>query len=177
MNLYVIRHGETNVNVNGLINGHNTIGLNETGIMQAKKASEEIGKLKLDLIFCSPLERTKETCSYININKIGVIYNSCLAERYAGDLEGKTIKQIDWDLWYDYTKSVIYNNTEGFKSVYDRITIFLNWLKENYKDKNILLVTHGDVFKAIYLYFNPVLKIKDILAYEKANCEIQKFEL
>jgi len=177
MNLYVIRHGQTNVNVNGLINGHNSIGLNETGIVQAKKAGEEIGNLNLDLIFCSPLVRTKETCFYVNVNKIGVIYNSCLAERYAGDLECTSVKQIDWPLWYDYTKSAIYNNTEGFKSVYDRISTFLNWLKESYKNKKILLVTHGDVFKAIYLYFNPGLGLKEILAFEKANCEIQKFEL
>jgi len=177
MNLYVIRHGETERNVKGLINGHNDGSLTEKGIKQAQEASNKIKDLEIELIFCSPLARAKETCSHVNVNNIDVIYDKRLVERNAGDLDSTTINNIDWDIWYDYTIDFIGNNTEGFRSVYNRIAEFLTWLKLNYNDKNILLVTHGDVFKAIYLYFNPNITMNEIRAYEKKNCEIAKFDL
>lgn len=177
MKLYVIRHGETDVNVKGQVNGHNTIGLNENGIKQAKEASLIIRNLDIDLIFCSPLVRTKETCYYVNTNNIEVIYDSRLVERDGGSLDQQSVLPIDWNLWYDYSKEIVYKDTEGFKSVYDRISEFLDWLKTEYKNQNILLVTHGDVYKAIYLYFNPALTVKEIIGYHKANCEIGIFEL
>ena len=177
MNLYVIRHGQTQCNVKWLINGHNDISLTEKGINQAKKAADTIKNLDIDLIFCSPLVRAKETCLYVNINNIDVIYDKRLVERDAGDLDQTSINNIDWDIWYDYTIDFIGNNTEGFRSVYNRIAEFLTWLKLKYSDKNILLVTHGDAFKAIYLYFNQNINVDEIRSYEKDNCEIAKFEL
>ena len=50
-------------------------------------------------------------------------------------------------------------------------------MKEEEKEKNILLVTHGDICKAIYVYFNKNLTIEDIIAYEKENCEIIEYEV
>ena len=56
LGLYVIRHGQTIVNKLGLINSRNYIGLNKSGRIETKKASEEIEKINFDLIICLLLE-------------------------------------------------------------------------------------------------------------------------
>lgn len=59
MNLYVIRHGEVDLNVKKLLNGRNDSFLTENGIKQAKRASKEIKNTDIELVICSPLKRTK----------------------------------------------------------------------------------------------------------------------
>ena len=66
----VFNNSKIIVNVKGLINARNIIGINKTGKQEAKNAAEQLEKTKIDLIFCSPLRRTKQTCKIINKNNI-----------------------------------------------------------------------------------------------------------
>ena len=84
MKLYVIRHGRTKCNDENKYNGKLDEDINETGIEQAKKASEEVKNLDIDLIICSPLLRTRHTCELVNINNVPVIYDKRLEERDCG---------------------------------------------------------------------------------------------
>ena len=59
MKLYVIRHGQTDWNLIGKIQGQTDIKLNQTGITQAEKVRDEIEKYDFCLIICSPLKRAK----------------------------------------------------------------------------------------------------------------------
>lgn len=81
MKLYVVRHGQTMINVKNLINARNIIGINKKGKQEAGNAAEQIKNEKIDLIICSPLRRTKQTCKIINKNKIKVIYDKRILER------------------------------------------------------------------------------------------------
>ena len=179
MKLYVIRHGETNVNVKNLVNSRNMIGLNKKGKEQALKAGKEIAKLDIDLIICSPLRRTVQTCKLINVNRVKVIYDRRLMERNARSMQFKKVELIDFDIWYDRDKEIIYKDTEGFKSVVKRVGNVIEEikLKYKYKNKNILLVTHGDVCKAIYSYINGITDINIIRAHKYPNCHITEYEL
>ena len=80
------------------------------------------------------------------------------------------VETLDKKIWYDKTQKNIYKDSEGFKSIIDRPESILKYIKNNYKDKNVLIVTHGDICKAIYLYFNP--QIQDISKFQQDNCEI-----
>ena len=55
MELFVIRHGEVDLNAKHLLNGRNDSSLTEKGINQARSASETIKELPIDVILCSPL--------------------------------------------------------------------------------------------------------------------------
>ena len=61
MKVYVIRHGLTDWNLNGKIQGQKDIELNEIGIKQAKDAKDKFNSYNFDMIICSPLKRTKLT--------------------------------------------------------------------------------------------------------------------
>ncbi len=80
------------------------------------------------------------------------------------------VKILDSNIWYDKTKNIVYKDSEGFKSIINRTESILTYIKNNYKNKNVLIVTHGDICKAIHLYFNP--KTKDISKFHQNNCEI-----
>ena len=90
MKIYVIRHGQTNWNVEEIIQGKKDIELNEVGIRQAYEVKEKLNMLNIDLIMCSPLKRTKKTAEIINQDKnLNIIYKKELIERDLGDFEGK----------------------------------------------------------------------------------------
>lgn len=177
LKLYVMRHAETNVNAKNLVNARNMIGLNKNGREQAKKALEEIGKLEIDLIICSPLRRTVQTCNIVNSRNVKVIYDRRIMERNAGNMQFKPCDSINYNLWYDIDKDIIYKNTEGFKRVITRVAQFIEEIKEKYPNKTVLLVTHGDICKAIYSYINRVTDAKIIKACKNANCSIREYEL
>lgn len=177
MELYVIRHGQTIVNVKELINARNMIGINKKGKEEAEKASEQIKKTKIDLIFCSPLRRTRQTCKIINKNKVKVIYDKRILERHSRSMQFEKIEKLDFEEWYNTDKTKVYKNSEGFQSILDRVKKFFEELKREYPNKSILIVTHGDVCKAVYAYLNNVTDAKEISLFNQGNCEIKKYEI
>ena len=79
MNLYVVRHGQTEWNVLKKMQGSADIPLNKTGIEQAYKMQEKLDCIDIDLIICSPLNRAKQTAEIINQNKrLPIIYDGSL---------------------------------------------------------------------------------------------------
>ena len=177
MKLYVIRHGLTNCNVEKKYNGKLDEDINETGILQAKKAQEIIRNLNIDLIICSPLLRTRHTCNIINVNDVPVIFDNRIEERDCGIYTGKELGEFYYtDYWNYYSK----NKVEGLESIQDlfkRIKNFLDEMKDKYKDKNILLVTHGGVARAVYFYFNELPKDGMLQKFGASNCGITEYEM
>lgn len=175
MVLYIMRHGETKENLKNQINGRNNHGLTLKGIQQAKNNQQIIVNLKIDNIFCSPLKRAIQTCKIATKNKYKIIYDNRLLERDTKNMQYKSMNLLNKAIWYDFDKDIVYENLEGFKSVINRVNDFIENLKLNYNDKNILIVTHGDICKAIHFYFN--YNNKDISKFEQKNCEIVKYIL
>ena len=173
--LYVIRHGQVDTNVANQINGWNEEVLNETGINQSKTASSQFKNIKIDVVFCSPLLRTRQTYNNLGITGAKIIYDDRIKERNSNSMVYFDVKKLDKNLWYDKTKDIVYKDTEGFKNILKRVGSILEEIKNTYPDKNILIVTHGDICKAIYLYFNP--DCKDISQFHQGNCEIISYDL
>ena len=59
----------------------------------------------------------------------------------------------------------------------ERIKSFLEEMKIEYPNKNILIVTHGDVCKAIYAYLNNIRDASEISSFKQGNCEIIKYNI
>ena len=115
MKIYVIRHGETDSNLKNIVGGIKE-DLNENGIKQAEKAREEITNLNIDLIICSPADRTKHTCNIINKNNIPVIFDERLIERDVGIYETKDWNNIDRKAFWNYY-SIIYSIRNNVKRI------------------------------------------------------------
>lgn len=177
MKLYVIRHALTNCNVEKKYNGKLDEDINETGILQAKKAKEIIRNLDIDLIICSPLLRTRHTCNIININNVPVIFDNRIEERNCGIYTGKELGEFYYTDYWNYYSKIKVEGLESIQDLFKRIKDFLDEIKEKYKDKNILLVTHGGVARAIYFYFNELPKDGMIQKFGASSCEIAEYEM
>ena len=177
MKLYVIRHGLTNCNVEKKYNGKLDEDINETGILQAKKAQEIIRNLNIDLIICSPLLRTRHTCNIINVNDVPVIFDNRIEERDCGIYTGKELGEFYYTDYWNYYSKIKVDGLESIQDLFKRIRDFLDEIKEKYKDKNILLVTHGGVARAIYFYFNELPKDGMIQEFGSSNCGITEYEM
>lgn len=182
MKVYVIRHGQTDWNLSKKTQGKTDIELNETGIEQARKAKEEINKCNIDLIYCSPLKRARKTAEIVNEDKkCKIIYNKALEERGYGDFERKTKDEIkemieSWEKIHNYTENSNERNIEPIKDVCARVWNFLDEIKNKEQEKDILIVTHAGVCRAINAYFNGKDENGMIESAKMENCEIREFE-
>ena len=102
--IYVIRHGEVNTNVLEQINGWNEEPLNKKGIKQAIEAGLKLKNIHFDVIYCSPLRRTKQTLEYVNLKDVEVIYDKRIKERNSNSLVKQSIHILDDKIWYDERK-------------------------------------------------------------------------
>lgn len=177
MKIYVIRHGETNVNLEMRINSINDDDLNETGILQAKEVGKKMVGLDYDFIIASPLTRTQHTAKLLNTKNKEIFCDNRLIERNAGIYTKKPIKDIDSNDWWNLFPKQDYKDAETVKNVLNRVYNFLDEIKKTYKNKNIVLVTHGGTSKAITCYFKGIPKNGDLEAYSHKNCEIHEFDL
>ncbi len=149
--------------------------LNEIGIKQAKEIGDSLRKLNIDLIYCSPIERAKQTLELFNLDKeIPIIIEKRIKERNMGIYEKAYFKELDWDAFWNYNSNIKYPDLESMKEVYDRVKDFIDEIQK--QSKNILLVTHGGISRAIYWYFNGIPKDGNS-ANVNENCKIYQYEI
>ena len=171
MFLYVVRHGQTEANVKHLFNGINEGDLTDIGVKQAEELQAVIEKINIDYIFSSPLKRAIHTANILNLKNKQIQKDDRLIERECGTFTLKPTTLIeDRSVLYDKNENK-YEEFESYSSIINRVTDFLNELKEKNFKGNILVVTHGDIILGFQEYFN-----RRCDGYPK-TCELSKFEL
>lgn len=175
MVIYCVRHGETELGKNKIIATREEP-LNNTGIQQAVDLGEKFRDILLDKVYCSPIQRAKDTLRLLNLEcSIPVEIEERLIERDMGIFENVKFKDIDnWEYFCNYKYSDKYD-CESMSDVYERVKEFLDELKQ--KDyESVLLVTHGFVLRAIYWYFNGI-PCDGHSSDVNENCKIYKYWL
>lgn len=178
MKLLFVRHGKTAWNKEKKMQGSVDISLSEEGIVHAQKMAEKLQEIKIDVAFCSPLIRTKETMNIINAarkEKIPVIYNDAIAERDYGLYEGRNKKSFNYDLVWDYSNPL--NIENFFEFAWPIIRFIFGTLLRAYKDKTVLIVSHGGVSKIFeMLLSNNSLLPEEVASYLPDNSEVLTYE-
>ncbi len=174
MKVYIVRHGETRNNALKLYNSYDD-DLNDTGIEQAKNLRDKIVSIDFDIIFSSPLIRTRHTTDIININNKNVIFDDRLKERNIGNFASKPLDTVNRDEYWNYNTSIQYGTSENIKLFFNRVYSFLDDLKLK-KYESVLIVAHSGVSKAFSAYFEG---IGDGMFLKRGlkNCEIKEYEL
>lgn len=171
--IYIVRHGQTDWNVEGRYQGRKDVELNSKGIDQAKQIGEKLSSIKFDKVFSSPLKRTLKTAQIITNKEI--VIDDRLIERCNGSLEGKLKKEVVEKIDFNDPN----NDKYGIESIIDfrnRINKFLDDIIQNYKKENILIVTHAGVSIYIRCYFEGEPKDKNYNNYKLKNCEFLEYE-
>lgn len=177
MKLYVVRHGETLENANDCLVGRINSSLTVEGINQAKVVKEKFKDINIDLIVSSPLDRCKQTAEVISDNIIPIIYSDKLLGRDHGEFTGKPKSSMNFDEYWNYNKNIQYERAESVKDLYDRVDNLIKELKEEYKDKNIIIVTHSGIMRILYYYFKGIPEDGILGEVTIRNCEVYEYDL
>jgi len=177
MSEYFVRHGQTDWNLEHKIQGSIDIELNESGRKQAIEMQEKLKNTHFDAIFCSPLVRAKETAEIISQphKDTPLIVADELRERNFGEYEGKHTNDNYYGLWqYDNQDTP---KGETPKELEARIYPFLDRVRTEFKDKDILLVAHGGIGLIIESYYRGVPESGDLLEYVVGNGELKIYDI
>jgi uncharacterized phosphatase len=91
----LLRHGQTDWNINFLLQGVTDIPMNETGLAQVKLAAQAIRANDWDVVLTSPLSRARQTAEIIaaHVGFDQIVENELLIERSFGEAEGLSHEQ------------------------------------------------------------------------------------
>lgn len=173
MSLYLVRHGQNQDNRDGILNGHRDLPLTDLGISQAKNLAQHLKNenTNFDFVLSSPLVRAYETAKIITdtLKIDDPIKENLLIERDFGIMTGKNHIEIEKMCSPNIlkTNTITYflgpDRAETFPDLLLRARKLLDKLEKDYpKDREILLVGHGDFGKMIYACFYG-LDWKDVL--------------
>ncbi|HTE21778.1 MAG TPA: histidine phosphatase family protein [Candidatus Limnocylindria bacterium] len=148
--LYFIRHGQSQLNVEGRYAGRAETPLTDEGRTQAKRTGQDAKGLKIDLIVSSPLSRALETAQIVAA-EIGypldkIIADERFTERDFGKLEGQI-----WSPTHKHQDLSPYN-IETDQELLARTRKTLDWL-ESQPANSILVVSHGAFGRALRSLF------------------------
>ncbi|MFD2442494.1 histidine phosphatase family protein [Bacillus sp. CGMCC 1.16607] len=141
----LIRHGETDWNALGKLQGRTDIPLNKNGIQQVEECREFLKASRWDAIITSPLMRAKQTAEIINEDlHIPIVEMEEFIERSFGQAEGMTLQER-LSVYPDKK----YPLQEDRLSLNKRVMAGLDRVNKKYKNGKVLVVAHGAVINSI----------------------------
>lgn len=156
--LYLIRHGETELNEKGVYYGWTDCSLNERGVAQAEELADILQEVDFDVVISSTLKRAVDTAAIVSgFAPENIIRDERLRELNFGEWEGVHFAEVQekhrekWELWGRDWKNASPPSGESFIDMYSRIKCCIDELLEEHKGKKILIVSHQGSMRIIPL--------------------------
>lgn len=160
MELYIIRHGETEWNKEKRLQGRSDIELNDYGIELAEITAEALKDVKFDMIYSSPLKRAYKTAEIIRRDRnVEILTDDRLKEMCFGEYEGKITGTLPDEFWKFFDDPVNFrpaNGGESYEDVVKRASSFIDEIvvPASEKYERMLIVAHGALNKALMITLN-----------------------
>ena len=168
--LVLLRHGESQWNLENRFTGWIDVPLSEKGIEEAKSAGEKLKEYKFDHAFTSVLKRANDTLNIVlditGQKTIPIDYNQALNERHYGDLQGlnkaETAKKYGdaqvkiWRRSFDVPPP----NGESLKNTLERVLPYWesNILPCVKKGERLIIVAHGNSLRSLVMHLDNLSK-------------------
>lgn len=146
-------HGTTVDNQKEISSGWSDAPLSELGIEQGKALRGRTGGKEFDVIFCSDLQRARESAELAWGGLFEIIPDARLRECNYGDLNGHPSEEVE-PLQEKEMHFKPFPNGESYEDVKNRVADFLEFLKQNYDGKRVAIVGH----KAPQLALDVIIK-------------------
>ena len=176
MKLYVTRHGQTQYNIETRICGRSNVRLTDKGIRQAEERADSLKGKDIDLMLVSPLIRATTTAEIVS-DKLNIpfLVDERLVERDYGAIDGTYEGTPGFmENWVQF--GYVYPEGESLFKVIQRVYNFLYDIKEKYKDKSVMVISHGGVCRVINSYFKS-LDNEKFFEFNLDNCKVLEYEL
>ncbi len=154
----VVRHGQTEANISGVLQGQLDTPLDATGIAQAEAIAERLKNDSFDMVFSSDLGRTMNTAEIIlkYHPELTIHPVTQLREWNLGDLQSKpySLLKIQYpEIMAAFKTSpddLVVPNGESLAEFQKRVSDFMNELANEYPGKRLLLVSHGGATQRMF---------------------------
>ncbi len=153
--LYIIRHGITDKNLAGILQGQSDVPLNGQGIRQAEEAARALDGITFDRVFSSPLSRAVRTAEIVAPGMEPVI-DERLIEMGYGPYEGMDLRNPPEKVlgfFKDFVNTPAPEGMESLDEVVARAGAFLEDIRG--LEGNILIATHAIAMKGLLEYLTP----------------------
>ena len=179
MDVYLTRHGQTDLNKNKLMQGRVDIPLNSTGIAQAERAAGEVRGVAFDAVYASPLKRAVVTAQIISgFPEADVRIDERLIETDFGPYDGKPYMHLGLPMTLYWVLPEFFPAPAGVESIasmHNRVMSFLRELKKQ-DHENVLLVCHGGIMRVLSGCLAGAPKGMQWRP-KPGNCEIRKYTI
>ena len=171
--IYLLRHGQTDWNLFKRANGCTETFLNKTGIEQAKSQAENLKDISFDVCFCSTQTRARQFCEIIYDGEI--LFDDRLIEIDCGEFEGQEETTEMMKSFYQAIQTGA-KGTEHFTLFMKRNFDLCDLITQDYKGKNVLIITHAANARVINYYFSGKPENYDFTKGVAVNNEFLTFE-
>lgn len=155
MEIYVVRHGITELNKKKILNGEIDEPLAPEGIDQARSAIDLLPPT-INYLYVSPMLRTRQTAEIINSKlQRPIVLHSGITEVQMGRIAGNSWEGMDQGMelkkkhraiQYDYTP----HGGESSQDVKKRVLAFLKEVNTMHGNREALIVTHGGIVRMLH---------------------------
>jgi len=154
--ILLVRHGETDFNRDGIIQGHIDIPLNDRGRDKTVLLRGALDGRPVDALYASPLKRALETARILSDGMTHTVKElPGLMEFNFGKWEGRVFTDIiaeypeEWRTWKERWREAEIPGGETFAAFTSRVLAALNEILEAHAGKTVLVATHGGPIRAI----------------------------
>lgn len=172
--IYVIRHGQTNMNKEGRLQGRRGLPLNEEGVRQAEYLKQQLRHIRFDYVLSSPQERAMQTAEIAT--GMACMVDLRLDVFDLGEADGLLKDEVR--MAGPLPDSTYYNGVEDTEQYMRRIQHFMEELQSNYgkENKNILISGHRCTTGAIGAFFKGIPEDQNIRRLSSNNGEYRQYE-
>ncbi len=149
MNLHLIRHTSLDI-PSGICYGQSDVDVSANFEAECATLASKLTAIKFDAVYTSPLQRCTKLARALNLGTIHT--DERLKELHFGDWEMQAWDSIPrdvFDTWANDYANLTPPNGESFSQLYARSKMFIEEVSGHSHGKNIAIVTHGGVIRAI----------------------------
>lgn len=153
--IYIIRHGQTEMNNRQVLQGRSDLPLNESGAAQARAAAERLQAVRFERVYSSPLTRAVQTAKLV-APSVEPILDDRLIEMDYGPYEGIDLHHLPPEIitfFSDFVHNPAPEGMEQLSSVVQRAASFLEEIRQ--LEGDILISAHAISMKGLLEVLTP----------------------
>ena len=186
--LILLRHLQSQWNLENRFTGWTDIPLSEGGIENAKEVARKLSGIQINVVYTSPLKRNKDTVSlvlkHLGLEDLPVVVNKALDERNYGELQGLNKDEVKKQYGEDQVK--LWRRSwdqappggESLKDVFKRtVPFYEKYIEKDLKaGKNVLVVASHNSLRALVKQLEKISD-KEIINLEIPTGSIKEYEI
>ena len=174
--LYIVRHAETEGNIEKRLTGRKDYNLTEKGEKTAEKLAQRLSDVKFDALFSSSSNRTKKTIEPIaKQNNLPIVQLDDLCEMYFGDYDGwkwEDVNKINPEIKHrqnEINEISGIPNQESMEETAERMYKCVKKICDENEGKTILICSHGVAIEAFIRKITQIPFNKEMEKYSQRN--------